>query len=197
MKNNANQHLPRDLRLSSLWHAARRMLLWLALTAAFGALLYYQGGEIISLGTRELRISIYIAIMLLPFPLTGMPWKLIDRTFWGTVAEVEEDAGRVRLKGEIVSPKAKRITKKRMILTDSEGQEVHKKVDWQNSSPRGYEKEFHPGDRIIHLYGSPCTVVLPKEGDTRVYCAACGVSNDGIRTRCRRCRHTLMKQLPS
>jgi len=190
------EKLPLDIRLYSLWRALRRILLWLALTVGLALLIRYQGKEIVSLGTRELRASIFFAIMLLPFPLTGFPWKLIDRSYWGTIKVVEEEAGRARLKGEVISPKAKKMTKERMILADSRGQEVHRKVDWQNSSPRGYEKEFRPGDRIIHLYGSPHTVVLPKEGDTRVYCAVCSVTNDVSRSRCRRCRHTLIKELP-
>ena len=197
MKSEAKKRLPRDLKWFSFWRAALRILIWGILMGAFGAVIYLWGPIIFPSGPYEFRISCYVAFMLIPFPLTGMPWKLIDSTFGGEVKFVDVET---TMEPEHPGAPTLRMFYRNtttLLIVDGEGRELFKKVSSQRLKKRyPYTDKYKKYDRVLHLYGSKYTVVLPKPSDTRVQCAACGVSNDIKDDRCHRCRHTLVKRMP-
>ena len=56
---------------------------------AFGLILLEWGTVIFATQNKIYRISCYVVVMILPFVLTGVPHKLIDKTYYGTVTTVD------------------------------------------------------------------------------------------------------------
>ena len=50
---------------------------------------------------------------------------------------------------------------------------------------------FKAGDRVLHIYGSKYTVIIPKPSDTMAQCAVCGITTDINKGYCHKCGYTL------
>lgn len=54
-------------------------------------------------------------------------------------------------------------------------------------------EKYKVGDRVLHLYGTAITIVLPTASDTRCCCCMCGWSNDMLNDTCTSCGFPLIK----
>ena len=79
--------LPNDLKSHIRRVILKRAIPCAILLAACGILLFFLGERIFNMENVQMRILCYIVVMLIPFVVTGVPMKLIDRTYCGEVIE--------------------------------------------------------------------------------------------------------------
>ena len=80
--------LPRDLRGHVRRAVCKKIMPFVLLMIAFGAVLYLWGERIFVILPPIARIGAYILTMLIPFAITRFPFCLFDQTFTGTVKGV-------------------------------------------------------------------------------------------------------------
>ncbi len=187
--------LPADLRRFARRQVLKRMIPCLALLIIFGTVLLLWGRRIFNTGENAFRYSGYIVIMLIPFALTGVPFKLSDRTYFGIVKDVElvstvdnESSIWPTIEG------AYRKNTVYLLVMLANGKHIRKKAFEGRANIIRPIEYYKRGDMVFHLYGSQHTVVLPKCTDDRVMCPVCGTPNLIEDDVCVSCRHTVIKE---
>lgn len=187
--------LPRDLRGHVRWAVCKKIMPFVLLMIAFGAVLYLWGERIFVILPPIARIGAYILTMLIPFAITRFPFCLFDRTFVGTVKRVHVKNEFTMEKKELFSPS---YTSRRLIqaayldVQEPDGNERQVKIMLGNNA---IADEFHPGDTVFHLYGAKHAVILPELSGDHVECPVCGDDNRAERDACHSCGHTLIKSM--
>ena len=134
--------------------------------------------------------------VLLPPLCFGVPFKLIDYSYWGTVEKIHVRWEYASERG-MARPTFRSLNELNVFIltirTDS-GRVIQRRGI---ATTRRIEHEldtYHVGDRVFHLYGTPHIVVFPTEAETTLICPVCGVRNDRTREKCKDCAHTLVKE---
>jgi hypothetical protein len=187
--------LPRDLRGHVRWAVIKKIMPFVLLMIAFGAVLYLWGERIFVILPPIARIGAYILTMLIPFAITRFPFCLFDQTFTGTVKGVH-------VKNEYTMEKKEQFsfsyTSRRLIqaayldIEEPYGNTREVKIMMNNNA---LAEEFKPGDTLFHLYGAKHTVILPEAAGDHVECPVCGDDNRAELTACHSCGHTLIKSM--
>ena len=187
--------LPRDLRGHVRRAVVKKIMPFVLLMIAFGAVLYLWGERIFVILPPIARIGAYILTMLIPFAITRFPFCLFDRTFTGTVKGVH-------VKNEYTMEKKEQFsfsyTSRRLIqaayldIEEPYGNTREVKIMMNNNA---LAEEFKPGDTVFHLYGAKHTVILPEAAGDHVECPVCGDDNRAELTACHSCGHTLIKSM--
>lgn len=206
--------LPEDLVSYSRKYITKRIVLFTVLFVAFSLILYFFGNIILPTDVLPFRISFYILVLLVPFAVTGVPFKLIDHSWFGKVIKVDVEEGiefadgaKARMYGTINFVLTIKKDNGKILYREVKASNHHisrnsldKSVDIDNEAIRiGSRKNEHflddykVGDKVFHLYGSKYIVVLPKTNDTQCKCAICGTLNKIDNMLCNDCRHTLIK----
>lgn len=188
------RRLPQDLKRYFQRKILFRIIPCGILLLTFGILLALFGERVFRTENQVFRVSCYFVTMLLPFAATGVPFCLLDRTYCGTVDEVQikttvESASSVK-------PSLESLYQKNTVYLTvrlPNGKRIRKKVCEGRAEHAANLETYHKGDRIFHLFGSRYTVVLPKETDDSGQCAVCGDQNATTEECCRNCGHTLIK----
>ena len=188
--------LPKDLKSFCRKRFLVRVISCVILIALFAGILFLWGKRIINTENTIFRISCYVLIMVVPFVITGVPHKLIDRTYFGTVRKVDiittadnDIAGK---------PTVENLYLKNSIYLDivlTNGKSIYKKAYSGRARHQQNLNAFHKDDFVFHLYGTKNVVVIPHTNDTTVMCAVCGTSNTINNETCRSCGHTLIKYI--
>ena len=187
--------LPRDLRGHVRRAVVKKVIPFVLLMIAFGAVLYLWGERIFVILPPIARIGAYILTMLIPFAITRFPFCLFDQTFTGTVKGVRVKNEYVMEKKELFS---RSYTSRRLIqaayltIEEPSGNMREVKIMLNNNA---LADEFHPGDTVFHLYGAKHTVILPEMAGDHVECPVCGDDNRAELTNCHSCGHTLIKSM--
>lgn len=185
--------LPKDLKNFAIKSALKRIIPCALLLIAFVILLIFWGDVILPVEKEAVKIIVYTMVMIVPFAVTGVPFKLIDQTYSGTVKKVEiattidnEYHGR--------PTRENLYTKNTVFLhVEKENGVVVRKKAYESSTKMAQNLEnYKVGDRVFHLYGSMQTVVLPKSSDKMVQCPVCGTNNDKTASHCEDCGHSLV-----
>lgn len=170
----------------------KRLIPFIILEVALTVVLTLWGKTIYSVDDNAIRYSLYIITLLVPCLIMGIPQKLIDKTYFGTVDSVS-----VRFTTDNASlATAKLYTKHTVILTIilPDGKKENKTVFSGKISSQSQLEEYKKGDMIFHLYGTKHTVVLPDGSDTHVNCVVCNYKNDVNESQCSCCKHSLIKK---
>ena len=196
--------LPDDVRRYVRNKVLRRVLLWALLELVFGGILILWGKQIFHTGTwPALDVVCYCVILLIPFAVCRVPFKLIDRTWYGVVEKVDikttwdNDQPYKPTYEHFYLKNTVRLTVK---LPDQE-KTVKRKVYAGRAKKQQHLNSYKKGDKVFHLYGTQHTVVLPVSSDQHVQCAVCGTMNDisgmtnGEKPRCHNCRLTLIRDI--
>ena len=149
------------------------------------------------------KVQIYSIIYILPFFLTGVPWKLKDKTFFGRIIKVKiytrTDIGWLYKR---IFPSVRNNTIVLYCLLNNgkiHAQTVYRETTAMIMEKREYKTinvdKYQEGDLVFHLYGSGQTVVLPKPSDDVVQCAICGSYVDINKEICPNCSHSLVKRM--
>ncbi len=188
--------LPKDLRKYCRRKILTRIIPCAILVCIFATILMLWGKSIFNTDNKEFQVSCYILVMLIPFVLTGVPHKLIDRTYYGTVKKV--DIVTTTDNKSSVKPTRENLYTKNtiyLIIQQPSGKTIYKKVYRGKASFQQNINTYHEGDSVFHLYGTNAVVVLPDTTKATVHCVVCGSSNNIENDKCQDCGHSLIKIL--
>ena len=187
--------LPKDLQIHCRKRILKRVIPCIILISVFATILLLWGNIIFNTENKVLQISCYVIVMIFPFAITGVPHKLIDQTYYGTVKKVEiettTDSEYVRHMREYL------YLKNTIYLTveKSDGKLIHKKAFAGKARLQQNLNTYHEGDMVFHLYGTDTVVVFPDSADHTIHCVVCGSSNQIEDDQCRDCGHSLIKNI--
>ena len=185
--------LPKDLKAFAMKTALKRLIPCILMLTVFAVALIFWGDVIISIDKEPVRIILYVIIMLVPFAVTGVPHKMLDRTYSGMVQKVEITTS-IDSDHHSKPSRATFYMKNTVFLhVEQENGLVIRKKACEGSTKMAQNLEaYKVGDKVFHLYGSTQTIVLPKEKDQLVQCAICGEANYKTESHCKLCGHTLI-----
>lgn len=188
--------LPKDLVLYKRKRILMHVIPCAALVCAFLAILLLFGKTIFNTEIKEFRISCYIIVMLIPFAVTGVPRKLIDSTYYGTIKKVDiitstDSSSRTKVTRECLYMKNTVY----LLIETSSGKTVYKKACSGKVQTGESINKYREGDLVFHLYGTSTVIVLPDASDTAVQCAVCGDTNKTDECVCHSCGHSLVKNI--
>ena len=185
--------LPKDLTLFSIKTALKRVVPCVLMLIAFAVALIFWGDVILPIQKEPVKTILYVIVMLVPFAVTGVPYKILDRTYSGTVQKVEitttvDNAYHSK-------PTRESLYYKNTVylhVMQENGVVIRQKVSEKDARAAQNLEAYKVGDKVFHLYGSTQTIVLPEEKDELVQCAICGEANYKNESHCKLCNHTLI-----
>ena len=185
--------LPKDLTLFSIKTALKRVVPCVLMLIAFAVALIFWGDVILPIQKEPVKTILYVVVMLIPFAATGVPYKILDRTYSGTVQKVEITTTLDNLYHG--RPSRESLYYKNTVylhVMQEDGVVIRQKVSEKDARAAQNLEAYKVGDKVFHLYGSPQTIVLPEEKDALVQCAICGEANYKNECHCKLCNHTLV-----
>ena len=196
--------LPLSLRKKRVRNILKRVIPCVLLFAFILAAIILRGEEIFDFPHRLAQRVVYAIFLLLPFVITGVPLKLIDQSFSGTViaVNVTEKIGvysRSFAKGGI-------YTRHDLVLTiqTDEGKKIKYTAlslgvkNRNGQFPPGLgsiehrTEDYSVGDRVHKYYGFRALWVTPQNSDDQKYCIVCGTKNGNDDSRCWSCHSELV-----
>ena len=186
--------LPNELKAYRRRRICARLIPCLVVVLFLAVVLVLWGTVMFDIKHKVVRASVYTLVLLIPFLLFGVPHRMIDRTWSGTVQRVRIET--TPDNESSAKPTLEHLYMKNTVYLDvalPNGKTVCKRVYSGNARLQQHLDTYQEGDRVFHLYGSHRVIVLPKPNDTAVCCAVCGSSNPTKEARCRSCGHTLIK----
>ncbi len=134
----------------------------------------------------------YAVIFLIPFFISGIRQAFSDKTYLGEVEKVKvtttQDYQRAFKPSIDTGYKRNTIY---LYVRDENG-DVEKRKVYSTRAKQDQELDyFKAGDRVLHIYGSKYTVIIPKPSDTMAQCAVCGITTDINKGYCHKCGYTL------
>ena len=191
---NALRNLPTDIQQHVKNKIVKRVVKCLLAEAAVMTALFFMGDRFFSaLGPVGQSIT-YALLLLLPFLLTGVPFKLLDRSWRGTIMKVRVKTG-VECGSLARTTKETIYYKNTVILTiqlDS-GKTIRRRAYEGRCGTKSNFDEYQVGNPVYHFYGiEPLYVISGRENDTRK-CLLCGMSAPTQNKVCPACGHTLIK----
>lgn len=186
--------LPKDLQQYCRKRILKRVIPCIILISVFATILILWGNVIFNTDNKAFQTLCYIVVMLIPFVITGVPHKLIDSTYYGTVKKV--DIVTTTDNDSSVKPTRENLYLKNTIYLSIEkpdGKLIYKKAYSGKVRLQQNINTYNEGDLVFHLYGTNTVVVLPDSNDSAVHCAVCGSSNNTEDDKCRDCNHSLIK----
>ena len=190
------RRVPQDIRKYVMRCIFRRVFpCVLMMVIFFGVLILYDRaffGEADKPFRTQTQMLGYAAAIVLPMLLTGVPFKLIDTSFEGVVEKVHayttvEDP---RQAIHMNNAQYQRLNVRLSVRTPS-GHRIRRSIAKSKMVDKRILEWYHVGDRVIHLFGTPYTTVLPKDAGDKVRCVICGKNNEG-RSRCCDCGYSLI-----
>ena len=196
--------LPKELRTRAKKAVLKRIIAFVLLFLGFGAILFFWGEIIFKSDSVLFKAICYTIVMLLPFLITKMPFKLIDRTWSGEVVNIgvkQENCvttvgGKplAYIKNHLVlkvkHPNGK--IKKRIAMT--------LEVKRTNGNDRNFAlgkienqmDRYKIGDMVYHFYGYKYPHVVSKTPDAKKHCISCGCTNGMDKATCWNCNLPLI-----
>lgn len=191
--------LPNDLKRFVRKSILKRVIPCVILFVLFATVLILWGNVIFNTKSNvSWRVFYYGLTLSIPFIITGVPLKLLDKTYEGTVKAIEISTDTV------IDDKSTRMIFREhwysqntisLVIEKGQGKTVRKQVYMGRSKLGAQLDAYEVGDKVFHLYGASDIVKLPKPTDTHVKCAVCGSVNSVESEKCRVCGHTLIKNL--
>lgn len=186
--------LPRDLIAYKRKAILKCVIPWFVLEALMIAFLIAAGDDLFQFRAGVgVKYFFYVILCLVPFFITGFPWKIMDRSFHGVIESVQ-----VKTKVEFSTFRATRENMKyenQVFLTirTANGKVIHRKVHLKNDPKQEPTNYFKEGETVFHLYGSRYIIVLPTRHIERIHCPVCDDGNDSDTDTCLRCGHSLIR----
>ena len=206
--------LPDSLKKRRLCKILVRVLSCAALLAFVIVSLVLWGEKIFPFPTQDVigvRYLCYGMFLLLPFLLTGVPLKLIDKSFSGTIRKVEIK-DKIKYGGGGTNTGSGSYIQHDLILTveKDDGKVIkHTRLSFRsplhrfpihNSRPGNMEhhrNEFREGERIHKYYGFKYPYIAHPTLPDDKYCIVCGQKNEHKEAFCWTCGAELLSNLNS
>lgn len=195
--------LPNDLQEYVRKRAWKRISKCLTFEAGVILFLFFLGNRIFSALGILLQSLVYVILLFLPFLLTGVPFKMMDKDWSGTVTNV-------KIKTKTAYTADYQYLQNIIILTlvDANGKSFKKTVashNVQTSKPGGafvsysdakvehYINDYAIGDEVYHFHGLPYPFVIGPNYKERTTCMVCGQETKSDQAHCWSCGHSLIK----
>ena len=186
--------LPKDLRIYCRNRILKRVIPCIILISIFATILALWGSVIFNTDNKAFQTSCYIVVMLIPFAITGVPHKLFDSTYYGTVKKV--DIVTTTDNDSSIKPTIEHLYLKNTVYLSIErpdGKLIYKKAYSGKARLQQNINAYNEGDVVFHLYGTNTVVVLPNATNTTIGCCICGDGNEITNQTCRSCGYSLIK----
>ncbi len=194
--------IPDDVRNYIRKKTASRILKLFILEAAILTFVLLFGERVFERFDVVMRLLAYIVLMLIPFFVTGVPFKMIDKAWEGEIIDVEIKSqytvtkeANGKLRGENVFWLTVRredgsisVVKGKSYPYKASNIDISKAV-----KPEHFLNEYKVGSKVYHLSGLPNLVIVEPDLQSTIDCAVCGQENDYERKKCWSCGHTLIK----
>ena len=137
----------------------------------------------------------YALAVVAPMLIMGVPFKLIDRSFEGKVEAVHayttvEDPRRAI---NMSNAQYQRLNV-RLTVRTPEGYRLKRSVAKSKMVDKRILGWYQEGDKVLHLYGTQYTVVLPDDPRAPVRCVICGKKSGYGDARCPECGYSLIRR---
>lgn len=187
--------LPNDVKKLVNIRILKRIVPCAVLVVICALFLVFFGDRIFNTDVIEFKISCYILVMLVPFLITGVPYKLLDKSYCGTVERVDVVSG-IGFKSSVNLKREMLYHKNIVLLTikTDEGKILQKKVREEDVQNVKNLQAFREGDVVFHLLGSDHTVIISRGGSDKIGCAVCGSLNNIDDEKCHYCGYTVVKK---
>ena len=196
--------LPKDISAYVRNKTIKRILLLVALLAAFALANIYLWNEFKN--TNAAVHALFVAIsVILPFIISGVPLKMIDKSWRGEVisTEIREETG-VYMHGIHAVPYTNHVIILKVKKDNGEIREVRAAEYGSRNRLRGEEvpnegniqhhmNDYGKGDLVYHFYGMPHNFVVSRDVNRPINCVICGYQNPKSDEKCSNCGHTLIK----
>jgi hypothetical protein len=197
--------LPKDLKIYAIKKICIRALICLALLVSFVLIVINYGEELFSsyeLLYNNKEFFCIIVCMLICY-ICGVPMKLLDRTFFGTVEKVTVISGynskAMGQRQSILNSRTasfrgfKAINTVVLTIRMANGKTINRQVYSEYiGNQTNYDDIFKNGDEVFHLFGSKHYVKLPEDKEQKVICPVCGSQNSQQNSFCESCKHSLI-----
>ena len=197
--------LPNDICVYVRKKMLKRILCLVVLVALFAAVnvclwIEFKDMNVIS------RVAILVASVILPFIISGVPLKMIDRSWHGEVisTEIKEETGVYMHGGQYATPYTKHVIILNVKKDSGEMCTVRAAEYGSKNRLRGEEvpgegniqhhmNDYREGDLVYHFNGVPYNLVVCKEVHRPANCVMCGCRNPKTDDKCFNCGHSLIK----
>lgn len=190
--------LPEDIRKVVVSSVAKRVIPCIILEFIVLWYVVFFGEMSFKMVGIEVRILIYIVLILLPFIITGVPLKLIDRSWKGEIVGINVKMGLVRSvngkgvrDGSYLSLQIKRDDGK---IVDHTVSVFSLGYTMQSSRAKSEfaEDDYAVGDKVYHYYGIKRLLIIHKDNSRE--CVICGSNNPESNAKCFYCGHSIIKR---
>ena len=149
-------------------------------------------------------IFVVIFLCVIPFLISGFPFKLIDKSWMGTVTDVvvKTETGTYTAAGVKAFPYDKNVIylkvkkdngKEELILAREFGIRSHPGFSVPNEGDIvKHLNDYSVGDQVYHFYGLKHNCIVKKNSEL-IECVVCGSQNQKERNNCLNCGHSLIK----
>ena len=185
--------LPKDLARFRRNQILKRVLPCIGLLTFLSIILLLWGEIIFRTDNKAFQGSCYTLVLLIPFVATGVPFRLIDSTYCGTVKRVDIVTSADHDFSQSIRGKTYVKNTVHLTIETPNGKTIYKTAPGGKTKPRQISDAFHEGDHVFHLYGTNTVTVFPSPDETQVFCTVCCTSNNRENTVCRHCAHSLVK----
>lgn len=189
------KQLPADLRGVARRAVLRRVIPCVLLEAGLVVLMLLVGDDLFGDTPMPAAViyGLYTLLLVVPPLVTGVPLKMRDKTWCGTVKEVKTADGVAFEYAVARGGKRYDTLVTTMTVRTPDGETLQRTVTHAGRHAQLKSEGYRVGDRVFHLYGSPYTVVIPEKQSDICRCAVCGGTNLFEESHCHDCGHTLVR----
>ncbi|MBP3315149.1 MAG: hypothetical protein J6M03_04945 [Clostridia bacterium] len=190
--------LPEDIRKIVTRSVAKRVIPCIILEFIMLWYVIFFGEMSFRMVGIEVRILIYIVLILLPFIITGVPLKLIDRSWKGEIVAINVDMG---LDRSVYGRGVREVSYLVLKIKRDDGKVIehtmsvfsHSTAMKSNRARSEFaEDDYAVGDKVYHYYGIKRLLIIHKDKSRE--CVICGSNNPEKNDRCFYCGHSIIKK---
>ncbi len=195
--------LPKSLRNKRTKQICIRIILFLLLLALslFTIQLFSRS---FSESNKAVAITLTVIFLIFPFAVTGVPFKLIDFTWCGTITAINVKEGRAshaaggrggihRVNNLVLTVVTESNRKIKYTALSLAIKDIYSAPYVQENGKIEYQEErFSVGDKVCKYYGFKYLFVLRQNDTDPKHCIVCGTVNLADRHRCLGCGSDLI-----
>ena len=184
--------IPADIRDYKLKKQMRHLIPCAILLLAVAVFIALWGDMLFGGFGAGNQATVYVALLIIPFAVTGVPLCFFGRTWIGTVGRVDRELS-TDFANKAVGTYSGMYTKESVVLwirLDS-GKVITRTVHEANANRQQKFDTYKAGDRVIHLAGTKYLQILPTPASQEIICVICGTENPVDNKKCDLCGHTL------
>ena len=190
--------LPEDIQRKVVNSIIKKVFPCIVLEIIIVLYIVFWGEKSFKMVDLGVRVLIYVVLIIVPFVVTGVPLKLIDRSWKGEIVAINVNMGLVRSvngrgvrDGSYLVLKIKRDDGK--IIEHTLNVFTYANAMKSNRARSEFaEDDYAVGDKVYHYYGIKRLLIIHKDKSRE--CVICGANNPEHNDRCFNCGHSIIKK---